>query len=634
MSELDWAETPADRGRFWRLCVVHGLGVGLVAGALELVFILQALRLSLSFGELFLLGLVSVGLGGLLGAGLASLLSALMCLGLREDTTSRMSLCAGLTAAGLAAWYLVPSAWVLITDQDRLIAGLCFLMGPIGVGGIVTLHGRYGLRKAAKGLPPRFTWIQISAVVSLLVVTGAAIAGSSVDYGNSRALSSDTSVVLITVDTLRRDHVSAHGQGPVKTPHIDALAARGVTFDNAVTPLPETAPAHAAMLTGRHPARLGLISNSGRLGQGVPTVQEKLAREGYATGAFVSSFALDSRTGLDQGFQAYDDDFFPWVRGIAEIRLARFGLRAFMRLGDPMKMRMMLERGADETCARALRWVGEVGDRPFFLWVHMFEPHSPYEARGDAVETVDHRTILAQEPGYTYTPAEIAGLKQQYAGEVAYTDQIIGDFLDRLERVAGDRSLAIVFTSDHGEMLGEHDIMFNHHGIWDETIQVPMIVVPASSEFAGRTVKAQVRLMDLTNTILSLVKMEPIEGTESANLMRFMSGELNRDLASLLMGRTGRSLTEGSLLGYRLARKGAVTTGENLKYIWQPDADLEYLFDLSSDPREQTDLSSEQQGPIQALRSRIEQEVGRVKAPTKALDDDTRERLKALGYLE
>jgi arylsulfatase A-like enzyme len=441
-------------------------------------------------------------------------------------------------------------------------------------------------------------------------------------------------VLLITVDTLRRDHVSVHEAGPVQTPNLAALAAKGVVFDNAITPLPETAPAHSAMLTGRHPARLGMLSNGNQLASGVPMVQEKLAREGYATGAFVSSFALDSRTGLNQGFQAYDDDFFPGVRGLSEIRLARLGIRVFMRLGDPMMIRPLLERSSDETCARALRWVSEVGDRPFFLWVHLFDPHSPYEAHEDEPAAVDHARILDQEPGYAYTAEEIVALRSLYAGEVAHTDKIIGDFLERLRAASGDRSLASVFTSDHGEMLGEHDIMFNHHGIWEQTVRVPMIIVPPGGEHAGKRISAQVRLMDLSNTILAMAKMELMEGTESANLLRFMTGELNRDLASLIVGRTGRALDKGTLFGYRLAKQGAQKTGQNLKIIWQPDAGAPALFDLTNDRHEQVDIAADQQTAVGVLQARIEEEVGGLRSASSDLDADTRERLRALGYLE
>jgi arylsulfatase A-like enzyme len=601
---------------------------------MELLAIVQGLRLSMGFGELLVLGLTATVLGGLLGAIIGAVIGAALALRLGPDPDRPSALCAGLTGLGLAAWHLFPAAMVLAQDQGRLLAGIAFSLCPIGVGGMVTLHARYGLRKAAQGTPSRLSWMQTAIVVSALGVLGAAFAGSTVGYGSARALSSDTSVLLITVDTLRRDHVSVYGESPVRTPALEDLARRGVVFDNAITPLPETAPAHAAMLAGRHPARLGILSNGHHLASGVPTVQETLAREGYATAAFVSSFALDSRTGLDQGFQAYDDDFFPWVRGLAEIRLARLALRAVMRFGDPMDFRPMLERSADETCARALRWVGGLGDKPFFLWVHVFEPHSPYEPHDGTEAPIDHSRILALEPGYPYNPGEVQALRDLYAGEVAHTDRILGDFLERLEGVAGDRSLAIIFASDHGEMLGEHEIMFNHHGIWDETIRVPLIIVPPDSAHAGTRVKAQVRLMDLSNTILSLVRVDGMETTESVDLTRFMEGTLDRDLASLLVGRLGRSLTSGGLLGYRAARQGAVHTGENLKYIWQPDLGTEQLFDLVADPAEQVDLAPEQPAATEALRSRIQSEVGLSPAKVEDLDPEAREALRALGYLE
>jgi arylsulfatase A-like enzyme len=183
-------------------------------------------------------------------------------------------------------------------------------------------------------------------------------------------------------------------------------------------------------------------------------------------------------------------------------------------------------------------------------------------------------------------------------------------------------------------MLGEHDIMFNHHGIWEQTVRVPMIIVPPGGEHAGKRISAQVRLMDLSNTILAMAKMELMEGTESANLLRFMTGELNRDLASLIVGRTGRALDKGTLFGYRLAKQGAQKTGQNLKIIWQPDAGAPALFDLTNDRHEQVDIAADQQTAVGVLQARIEEEVGGLRSASSDLDADTKERLRALGYLE
>ncbi len=634
MSELQWAETPAERGPFWRRCIQHAVGLGLASGAIELALVLQSLRLSLSFGELLLLGLTSVGLGGLLGGVFGAITGGLISIRLKADTVRPGALSAGLVAAALAAWHLIPASLVL-HEQGRTAAAIAFALSPIGVAGVITVHGRYGLMKSERGNPYRFSWLWIASVLSGLTIVIAALAGSNVKYGSSRAITSDTSVLLITVDTLRRDHVSVYAESRAKTPRLESLAKRGVVFDNAITPLPETAPAHGAMLTGRHPVRMGMLSNGDSLSSRIPTVTETLAKEGYATGAFVSSFALDSRTGLDQGFQAYDDDFFPWVRGLAEIRTARLGLRVVMRLGDPLSFRSMLERPGDETFARALGWVRGLGKQPFFLWAHVFEPHSPYEPHDGSVAAVDHSKILAQEPGYSYSAEEIAALQELYADEVEYTDGLVGDFIERLEVAAGDRRLAIIFASDHGEMLGEHDIMFNHHGIWDEAMRVPLIVVPPEAgPYVGTRVAAQVRLMDLASTILSLVRMEPIEDTESADLTKFMDGTLDRDLASLLVGREGMALDRGTLLGYRAAQKDAPRTGQNIKFIMSADAGTQWLFDLTTDPQEQVDISTSQAAAAQALRKQVEKEVGGVRKKKSTIDDDTRERLRALGYIE
>jgi hypothetical protein len=140
--------------------------------------------------------------------------------------------------------------------------------------------------------------------------------------------------------------------------------------------------------------------------------------------------------------------------------------------------------------------------------------------------------------------------------------------------------------------------------------------------------------MDLSNTILAMAKMELMEGTESANLLRFMTGELNRDLASLIVGRTGRALDKGTLFGYRLAKQGAQKTGQNLKIIWQPDAGAPALFDLMNDRHEQVDIAADQQTAVGVLQARIEEEVGGLRSASSDLDADTKERLRALGYLE
>jgi arylsulfatase A-like enzyme len=185
-------------------------------------------------------------------------------------------------------------------------------------------------------------------------------------------------------------------------------------------------------------------------------------------------------------------------------------------------------------------------------------------------------------------------------------------------------------------MLSEHDIMFNHHGIWDEVVRVPLILRLPDGRHGGMRVAAQVRLMDVANTLLAAVRMDPMEGTESANLLRHAEGTLDRDLGTLLMGRVSASLSEGTLYGYRAALSGSAQTGQNLKYIWWPDQDQQFLFDLVNDPAEAMDIGDTQTEALSQMRGQVEQELGSLKTDGMAtgLAPGDREALRALGYVE
>ncbi|MDP6935331.1 MAG: sulfatase, partial [Myxococcota bacterium] len=353
--------------------------------------------------------------------------------------------------------------------------------------GFVWFNAGYWFRREELGERHRLGWKVWSLVLGLGISTLSAWWASDRDFGSVRALPTDPTVVVITVDTLRRDHVSIHGESPVQTPNLDALARDGETFTDTITPLPETAPAHAALWTGLHPVRTGVLSNGHRLPRGFRTLAEALADEGYATGAFVSSFAVDSRTGLDQGFEVYDDDFFPWIRGVSDVLVCRLVLRLVMRFGDPLTIPWLLERAAPDTYERALTFLEQTRDGPSLLWVHLFEPHAPYEPHGlagfedngtPAEPSLDHRWILANEEDFTYTDEVRERLRRLYQEEVAYTDQQLGVFFEAVEALELDRDLLIVVTADHGEMLGEHGVEFNHHGLWEDVIRVPLVIVP------------------------------------------------------------------------------------------------------------------------------------------------------------
>ena len=622
-----------------------GFGLGALAGGFEALALGATLRLSMGFFDGLLLGATAVLLDGLLGAVLAVIPGIWADLILRKRLTpARYAAAMTGTALLLGCWFLWPLG-AHKQGQGLLPAALAFYLLPIGVAGVTWYNAHYWLRREDIGEERRLGWWFWSVVMGLsLALIAAGVAGTR-SVGGRRAIATDPTVILVTIDTLRRDHLSIYGESPVQTPVFDALANRGIRYDNAVTPLPETGPAHSALMTGRHPARTGVLSNAHSLPTRFRTLAEELAHEGYATGAFLSSFALDSRTGLDQGFQIYDDDFNPWVRGLSHIRVAGLALRAIMRLLDPTDFPFLLERRAPQTIDRALSWLDQTRGRPALLWVHLFEPHAPYEPHGmpgfeangtPEAPTVDHRYILSHEDEVDYTPALRQQLRSLYAEEVAYTDQQLGVLLDGVEVMDLGRPVLLVVTADHGEMLGEHGIDFNHHGIWEETIRVPLVIVPPDDKLMATlkepVVRQQVRLMDVPATILTLLKLEPMAESEGAETIKFAQGLRHKDYATLLVGRRTASLSEGTLYGYRAARADGQG---NIKFIWDPSNQRERVFDLSTDPHEERDIAESQPAALDALRTGVRAEVGAlVKVPGPATDPSVTEALRALGYVE
>lgn len=624
------------------------LGLGMVAGGFEAIKLSATLKLSMSFTQGLALGLTSVVLNGALAfaLGIAAGVVVQLLTG-RWLPYRRHAMGMAITAWMLGVWYLLPVAFELY-DQGRRPASVAFAMTPFGIAFVIWFNALFWLKREYVESAPRLGWWFYSAVGALLLSMSSGLWLSQRNQSKIAAIDSDPDVVLITIDTLRRDHLSIYGEDPfgdgvpVQTPVFDALAEEGILYTNAITPMPETLPAHVAMFTGLHPVRSKVLSNGHTLAPGHTTLAEVIAEEGYATGAFVSSFAVDSRTGIDQGFQVFDDDFFPWIRGFTEIRLAGFGAKVLMRIADPTDFPFLLERAAPVTYARALEWLSLNNDRPAFAWVHLFDPHSPYEPHGlpgfedngtPDSPSIDHRDILSNEASFIYTDEVRHQLRRLYAEEVAYTDQLLGEFVASVRALESERPLLLIVTADHGEQLGEHGIEFNHHGIYDEAIQVPLLIVPVRFSEMRTVVDDQVRLMDLMATVLKQLRLDPPENTESGDLVKFAELPQQRGYNSLLMGRKSASLAEGTQFGYRARNQEG---GGNIKYIWTPDSGEELLFDLSLDPDEQTNVLDQQSGAAGVIREQVRMEVGDLAqyGVSGEVDASTEAGLRALGYIE
>ena len=246
-------------------------------------------------------------------------------------------------------------------------------------------------------------------------------------------------IILISIDTCRADYLSCYGYKSKTTPNIDALAAEGVLFENAISPVPQTLPAHSSMFTGTIPPYHGVHDNEGyRLDESNVTLAEILTDAGFTTGAAISAFPLDSKFGIDQGFESYNDYFETTLEG------------------HPLEQR----RGG-ETTDVALDWLKKNKDKRFFFFLHYFDPHQAYDP---------------PEPFASRFASDL------YAGEIAYTDHCIGKVVDKLKELGIYDSTLIIITSDHGEMLGEHGEVTHTYFIYQSAIKVPLIFkLPANN---------------------------------------------------------------------------------------------------------------------------------------------------------
>ena len=385
-------------------------------------------------------------------------------------------------------------------------------------------------------------------------------------------------VLLVTIDTLRRDRVGAYGNHDGLTPNIDRIAARGVRYAHAFSPAPLTLPAHASILTGLRPPRHGIHNNTRfRLDDRVPTLATAAKAGGYRTGAFVGAFVLDGRFGLNRGFDDYDD------------RLPH---------GDRPSFHFAERRAADVVAA-AGDWILQSAvpspqspSSPWFAWVHLFDPHAPYDA-----------------------PAEYRSGRTPYDAEVAYADAMVGRLLERLDAAHVLDHTLIVLTADHGESLGEHGEMTHGLFAYDATLAVPLVL--AGPSLGPATVDAPVSHVDIAPTILDLIGLAPPESVDGQSLVRPPAGD-----RPLYFEALDASLTRGWA-----PLRGIVQGG--WKYIDLPDAEL---YDLSADPGEQHNRIDRDPHAEPLKRALQLVSTQQTVAPQVALEPDAVGRLRSLGY--
>jgi arylsulfatase A-like enzyme/Tfp pilus assembly protein PilF len=431
-----------------------------------------------------------------------------------------------------------------------------------------------------RGRLPLRTWAVALAAATLLVAV--------VWLAGRRSGARPSSLLVVTLDTLRADRLGSYGYADARTPRLDALAARGLRFAQATTVVPLTLPAHSSLFTGTFPARHGVRDNGGfYLPDEQVTLAEVLKEKGYRTGGFVSAFVLDGRWGVQQGFERYFDDF----------DLAKFDRAPGMDA---------IQRPGPETVDQALAWLAEDDGRPFFAWVHLYDAHAPYEPR---------------EPYASHFPATASGA---YDGEIAGVDAQVGRLLDALESGGRLRDTLVVVVADHGEMLGEHGEQTHGFFVYDAAMRIPLIV--AGPGVPARVVSEQVRIVDVMPTVLELLGLAPPPATQGQSLLPLARGER---LTLLALGESWYPRYH-----YGWSELVSIQDGR-YKLIRAPRREL---YDLGEDPAETTNLAERDPRRADAMAGALERlllQHGTQAAAHKpaAMDADTAEKLEALGYV-
>jgi arylsulfatase A-like enzyme/Tfp pilus assembly protein PilF len=411
--------------------------------------------------------------------------------------------------------------------------------------------------------------------------------GQSKTPRGSLNLRTSPNILLISVDTLRADHLGAYG-AQVSTPTIDQLAREGVLFEKTLATVPVTLPSHTSLFTGTYPIAHGVRDNgSFQLDESRQTLAETFQSAGYRTAAFIGAFALDSRFGLDQGFDHYDD-FYGDTSAFGDFAIS--------------------ERPADEVLKPALAWLEEQQGEPWLAFLHLWDPHHPY---------------------LPPSPFRESHLDDPYTGEIAYVDDALGRFLNELETRGALENTLIVFTADHGEGRGEHGEKTHGTFAYETTLHVPLIMNWRGVLPAGRRVPSRVRLIDVAPTVFELGGFEPQEEHQGRSLVPLVLDPTQED---------GREMYFETL-SFNLNRNWAPLTGVysgRHKYI---DLPIPEIYDIAADPRETRNLYEQGTELGDTMRAELDRVIEAYSTEetraiqTSEVDPETAARLRALGYV-
>jgi len=485
-------------------------------------------------------------------------------------------------------------------------------------------------------------------LLAMAVLLGAAGSAAAADPGPAAAPATASApapaaasgtkrpnVLIVTLDTTRADHTSAYGYERPTTPRLKEFAQQGVRFETAYAPMATTLPSHTTMFTGLLPRTHGTLKNGLQVDASLPLLSEILAKEGYRTGAFLSSFAVSSNFGLNRGFELYDDDF---KDGQCKWDVERW---------EGHKIEGDFCRRGDLTRASAEAWLEKQGylppasgdakaaatspDKPFFLWIHFFDAHNPYDP------PPEHAKLF---PPKGNPPSDLDQDIAKYDAEIHFADQEMGKLFDRLAAAKRLDDTIVIVAGDHGEGLMDHGWMLHGLQIYEEAVRVPFLVRWPGKLPAGKVITEPVELADMTPTVLELTGIampKAKHAPEGISLAAAATGKatLDAERAVLVQRRFYASNAERGI-----AVKGSkhgLRRG-NWKYIEAKDEDSYELYDLESDPGEKRNLADKATQERTKLAGELSTTLSSTTAATvpvpRTVSEEDARRLEALGYVQ
>lgn len=612
---------------------------GAVFGSAEAARIILAERLMLADSDVLLLLLVG-GVGGAVVGAVGA--APLLALPRRPLGRARwLGFVGGVLATTLArfgvAWFTDPPPFT----EGWPLQGNMFVFGASGVLMLVAFAVLYQAARGARAA------LGTALAVAIALATWALQGGAPLTAASKPLPQGAPNVLLVTLDTTRADRLGAYGNASIRTRAFDALAEDGALFTSASAVAPVTGPSHASMFLGAGPWDHGVLLNGVPMPTDRPVLAEVLHDHGWTTAGFVSAYVLDGVNGFSRGFGVYDDTF-SWIPGSEMLVLPRMSAMA-ARHADPDEV---LERRGADTVDRALSWLAQHGDRPWFVWVHLFDAHGPYDPpppydtlyyQGDpqdpSVATMDRAQNIAP-----YLKKSLEGVTDlswvfaQYDGEVSYADAQLGRLLSAVD----EQKTLVAVIGDHGESLGEHGVWFNHgDDVYETSVHVPFALrwpghVPVSrvtSPFEGS---------DLAPTLLELVGVARPETMTGTSAVPALGGAGGRAVAhAMCFDRPANqeARARGEIVGPKYRTVGL--RGPASRYVTREvDASSSY-FALGEDPLGVVDVAAAMRATPEGVEL-----LGILDGQARALlagdatersavevSDEERARLEALGYM-